>query len=42
MSFIKLMINTENLHFNIEFDRRIIFIKGNSATGKSTFVNLLI
>lgn len=41
MSIIELEIKNTKLQFNMEFNRRINFIKGNSATGKTTFYSLL-
>lgn len=42
MSFIKLTVKSSNYNCDIEFDRRMIFIKGNSGVGKTTLVDMLL
>lgn len=41
MSIIKLDVRDDNIHFELTFDRRINFIIGNSASGKTTLYNML-
>lgn len=41
MGIVNLDVNDSLLHFHIELSRRINFIMGNSATGKTSFYNLL-
>ena len=41
MSFIRLTVESNLYNCNIEFDRHIIFIKGNSGVGKTSLVDIL-
>lgn len=42
MSFITLNVKSEQCNFNLELQRRITLIGGNSATGKTTLRNMLL